>query len=157
MKVTLTTREMLIASQAGAMRRVEGIHKGRVERWGVAPEGRWDRDIEGAGAEMAVAKAIGLYWQPVVADPATLPGDVGQLQVRTTSRPDGSLILHPSDPDDARFYLVTGLMPHYHIAGSIIGGIGKDAEYWRENVPHPAFFVPQEALAPVELEVEVAA
>jgi hypothetical protein len=93
-----------------------------------------------------VAKSLGAYWHGFASDPFALPGDVGRVQVRSTTREDGCLIVQRADPDDAWFVLVVGRVPTFRLAGWLPGAEAKRPEWWRANAPHPAFFVPQHAL-----------
>jgi hypothetical protein len=146
-KVKLTGYEMLIAAQAGVMRQVEAIRRERADNHGFAGDG-WGVHIEGAGAELAVAKATGLFWEAVVKNPDALPGDVGEVQVRSTTRPDGRLIVHREDPDDTLFIFVTGKLPEYTIRGAIPSTAAKDEKFWADPAKgRPAFFVPHGALS----------
>ena len=100
-------------------------------------------------------KALGIFWESLAEDPDTLPGDVGEFQVRHTHRENGCLIVHPADKDDAPFILVTGLLPNYVVHGSILGADAKNLEWWREGDGRPAYFVPQSALTPIASLVPV--
>lgn len=148
-KVLLSNSELFQGASAGIMRRLLAMRCNRKDRYGQPPADLWGNDIESACAELAVAKATGSYWQAVAADPSKLPGDVGPLQVRWTPRTDGCLILHEPDPDDARFYLVTGRAPALTIVGWIWCGDGKRKQWWSRGDGRPAFFVPQKALKPL--------
>ena len=75
-------------------------------------------DIEGAGGEMAVAKALNCYWNPNVGD-ITAP-DVGIFQVRTNcSRRLDDMILRPSDEKnrDKVFISVLCFAPVFQVLG----------------------------------------
>ncbi len=140
-----------MAAQAGTRRRIEALRLGRKPVYGDTKiHAEWGVDIEGAAAEMAVAKAYNLFWTPVVQRPEELPGDVGRgmhaLQVRSTPREHGRLILHERDKDDAIFVLVTGRIPAFTIRGWIQGKDGKCDRFLHPGDGRPAFFVPQEHL-----------
>lgn len=150
--VTLSGYEMLLAGQAGVMRQVEAIRRGRKDAYGFKGDA-WGVHIEGAGGELAVAKLVGAYWNACVRNPDELPGDVGNYEVRTPSRPNSRLIVHPQDPDDRPFVLVTGTMPNYTIHGYILGSDAKQQQWWEDPVGgRPAYFVPQSALLPMSQE-----
>lgn len=143
MIVRLTTWEALQAAQVGCMRNVENIKLGRLARYGAGDRGRGDFQlhIDGAMGELAVAKALGIFWS---GKGAFRGPDVGaDIQVRSS---DGgrSLILHTDDPDDSLFYFVRridhGL--EFEVSEPVRGRDGKRQEYWRTDVPHPAFFCP---------------
>lgn len=140
-----------MAAQAGTRRRIEALRLGRVPVYGdTKVHAEWGVDIEGAAAEMAVAKSFNLFWTPVVREPKELDGDVGfglqALQVRSTPRDNGRLILHDRDADDAVFVLVTGRLPEFHIRGWTTGREGKQARFQHPGDGRPAYFVPQESL-----------
>jgi len=146
MKVTLSWFEVFQGVQSGGMRRIEAMKHTRQPIYGEPNLDLWGLDIEAALAEIAVAKAYDLYWEGVARAPSQLRGDVSNLQVRSTYREDGCLILHEDDPDDALFVLVTGRAPTYTIRGWMKAAEGKSPKWWREGDGRPAFFVPQTAL-----------
>lgn len=149
-RVELTDHEMRLAAHAGVERQLEALRLGRQDNHGFEGDG-WGVHIEGACAEVAVAKATGRYWDAVVRRPEDLAGDVGRgLQVRSTRRSNGSLIIHHSDPDDAAFVLVVAKPPVFNLVGWIRGRDGKHDEWWRADLPRPAFFVPQRELTRVQ-------
>lgn len=154
MKITLQRHELFLGAQAGITRRLEAAKHGRGDRYGAPPSDLWGIDIEACLAELAVAKAYDLYWERLAYDPATLRGDVATLQVRSTWREDGCLILHEEDRDDATFILVTGCAPTYTVRGWIQGRAGKQRQWWREGDGRPAYFVPQAALSPTSPPAE---
>ena len=158
--VTLTWTEQFFAAQAGAMRRISAMARRRPEPRGHPPLDLWGLDVESAGAEAAVAKLLGKYWESVHPNPGLLCGDVGNIQVRSTTRPDGRLIIRQQDKRDAPFVLVRGSMPAYDVVGWIIGADAMRDEYRNpgDGRPGVAFFVPAEKLKPIEtLSREVAA
>jgi hypothetical protein len=144
-EIRLTFPELTLAGVIGVFRNVSGLQK-RSHRHGYTGDG-WGVNINGAAAEMAVARYFDRFWSPLaLGDLSAQPGDVGPYQVRSTTRTMGSLILHEDDPDDARFYLVITEPPLCRIVGWISGRDGKQARWWREDVREPAYFVPQSAL-----------
>ncbi len=151
MDVRLTWMELYQAAQVGAVRQIEALKLNRPDRYGYSGDG-WSIHITGAAAELAVAKASGRYWHALATRPSTLPGDVGRMQVRWTSRRDGDLILHPDDGDETPFILVVGAAPTFTLVGWVLGFEGKRSEWWRDPAGgRPAFFVPQAELTPVEV------
>jgi hypothetical protein len=97
--------------------------------------------IEGAMGECALAKHLGIFWSK------GLPGatDVGPHDVSQTPLAHGKLIVHPTDDDSRRFYLVTGLLGKYAIHGYMYGSQAKNPKYWADpqGTNRPAYFVPQ--------------
>ena len=148
MKVTLTSSELLLAAQAGCMRQVENLFRGREDAYGASNGQGWEMHIQGAAGEFAVSKALNLHWP----GKGRLRGsDVGPLQVRTAARHSHCLILHEEDDDEVAFVLVTGLAPSFIIQGWIRGWYGKRRQHWRDPAGgRPAFFVPQAVLNPPE-------
>lgn len=157
MIVELTYFELWQAVQVGAMRNLQARRRGRPDTYGkdvTHMEGGWGIHIEGAAAEMAVAKMLNVYHDGVWAEIDRMRSDVGGLdrgarvQVRSTMREDGCLILHPEDNDRDIFYLVVGVAPRFRVAGALLAFNGKKERFWRTNTGRPAFFVPQSELGP---------
>lgn len=141
-QVRLNWRELAIAADVGVTRRIRSLANGQHDRF--EDGDRWMREIEGAAAEEAVAKLHGLYWgghTEAFGEP-----DVGFLQVRWTARPSGCLVAHPEDADDTVLVLVTGVAPVFHVRGYLPIAAAKHERWWRDDVPYPAFFVPQSEL-----------
>ena len=105
-------------------RQLTSMSRGSRHRYGADPFNHWTIAIEGCGAELAVAKYLDRYW----AARSTLDydGDVGQEQVRQTAHEHGRLIVHREDNGNARFWLVTGMMPRYTIRGWIRGAEAEE-------------------------------
>lgn len=143
-KVILDGSEMMLAANAGIMRNIENIKKGVKPAYGAGNENDWQYSIEGAMGEFALAKYLGLFWH----GKGKMRGDdVGSFQVRTSSRENGDLILHPRDHDEKTFWLVTGINGTYNIRGFIKAKNGKKQEFWRDPAGNrPAYFVPQSKL-----------
>jgi hypothetical protein len=144
--VTLTWSELTTAAFIAIRRQIQNLANGRPDRFGAPVEDGWTLHIEGAAGEMAVAKAAGRYWCGSLND--LKADDVGLLQVRTRSRHSYELILHPGDPDDRAFVLVTGRAPAFRIHGWIMGVDGKREEWWADpsGKNRPAYFVPTDSL-----------
>jgi len=145
-KVTLSSCEIFQGAMIGVMRRVRDMKAGRSERHNVPAGGGWQRDIEGALGEVALAKSLNVF----IADHNDMKcPDVGSVDCRMTPRENGRLIIHPDDPDDRAFYLVTGAYGDYVVRGWIRGGDAKRVEWWTDpSGGRPAYFVPQDALTP---------
>lgn len=95
--------------------------------------------------ELIIAKHLGREWVPAAAfQPDIEPG----IEVRFTTYHRGHLILHPADDDESRYWLVTGQDGNYWVRGSILGADGKREQFWRTNLRHPCFMVPQDVLNP---------
>jgi len=143
-QVILDWAEMILAAQAGVLRQVENIKKGVKPAYGAGNEKDWQYGIEGAMGEFALAKYLGVFWH---GKGKMWGDDVGTYQVRTSSRLNGDLILHPKDDDEKTYWLVTGLNGNYWIRGYIKAKDGKKEQWWRDPAgDRPAFFVPQSEL-----------
>jgi hypothetical protein len=152
--VTLSTQEMMLAAYTGVRRTVLSRAKGSKPAYGLSGLEVWGVDAEGAGGEMAAAKALNLYWDGAVNTYSR--GDVGELQIRTSSSHDYKLIVREADSDTDCFVLVTGMMPEYVIHGWILGKAAKQ-ERWKRapNNRPPAYFVPQSELLSLDtLEIK---
>ena len=149
--VTLASGELHIAAEVGKMRELHAINTNAKHSYGSEHSliGRFDKHIEGAAAEMAVAKHLKVYWSGNLSN--LFGSDVGEHEVRSTRRPNGALILHEDDTDDALFFLVTGTAPFLTIVGWIPARDGKQQRFWKDPTGNnrPAFFVPQSFLYPM--------
>ena len=148
--VTLTPAELMQAALVGVMREVQNRKAGRSHAWGGDAAEGWSYHVDGACGECAVAKLLGRFWSGAVGD--LTADDVGPLQVRATSHSEGRLILHPRDPDNRAFVLVTGRAPDLTVRGWIPAKEAKRREWWADPTgKRPAFFVPIGALADMAL------
>jgi len=144
MEIQLTSSEMMQAALIGSMRHIENLHKRRKDFYGATKDTGWQINIEGALGEMALSKFMNVYYAGTGILRAP---DVGGHDVRTRSRHDYDLILHPDDPDDRWFWLLTGINGRYWVHGRILAGEGKRPEWWADPAGgRPAYFVPQDAL-----------
>lgn len=103
-------------------------------------------DVLGACAEIAVAKWIGVKWDPNVNTFGHIP-DVGGVDVRSTRYPNGHLILRQRDRVHAdRWFILatTGTLPDVVIRGYIRPRDGM-CEQWRQR-PEQRWHIPQRAL-----------
>ena len=148
-EINLTPAQVIIAASAGVLRQAENLKLGREPAHGAGALNNWQIHIEGALGEYALSKFLNIYW----------PGkgqlrapDVGLVDVRTATRPDSRLILHPDDPDDRQFWLLTGVNGRYMVRGWCWGRDGKKQKFWTDPTGgRPAFFVPQSALVQRDL------
>lgn len=148
MRIELTPAEILQGALAGAMRQAQNLRDNRRDGNGAPFDQGWQFHIEGALGEMAVAKALGLFWG---GKGELRYADIGRLEVRTTPRADGRLILHKDDPDEAVFLLVTGCNGCYLIRGWLRAAEGKRENYWTDPAGgRPAYFVPAVDLHPLD-------
>jgi hypothetical protein len=151
-EVTLTSSEVFLASMVGARRRIAAVYQNQSRDVFAGEDFNWQTDIEGACAEMAVAKALGIYWSgPVNTFKAP---DVGEFQVRHTRLQSGSLIIRPSDRDVERFVLVTGKIPRFVVHGWILAADAKKERFLTAPNGKPScWMVPQSELQPLVLRV----
>ena len=143
--IQLTPSEIMQAAMVGVMRSAVSIQNGYKHNYGAQDKDTWQIGIEGALGECALAKYKNVYWKGmgIIRSP-----DVGDEDVRTAWRDNSHLIVHPADPDNRKFWLVTGLNGKYIIRGWILGKDAKKQEYWKDmqGTNRPAYFVPQSAL-----------
>jgi hypothetical protein len=124
--VILNKNEVYIASIVGIRRNItsrdsKDCNKVQNKDFG------WHIDIEAAGAELAFAKYMGLYWDFSVN--TFKKQDVGGYQVRHTQVKDGKLIIRPKDNPEEKYVLIVGTGPEYLIAGWIWGYEAKQDQH----------------------------
>ncbi|UCG12879.1 MAG: hypothetical protein JSU72_20835 [Deltaproteobacteria bacterium] len=146
--VRLSSIEMMEAVILGAGRRINSIKAGRKggHQFSESVYAAWGEDIEGAAAEMVVARTLGFYFTPTI-NTFKAPDVGAEIQVRSSYRKDGSLIIRPHDPDHHYYFLVVGSWPFHQIVGYTLGNVAKEARW--ERAPGgrpPAYFVPQHQL-----------
>lgn len=147
MLITLTQAEAAMASEIGRLRQLHALFRGWRSAHGCEGLG-WDEHIEGACGELAVARALSIYWDGSLdtfkAD--DLPG----LQIRTRSKDYYELLVRPGDDESAKWVLVTGTCPEYTIRGWIEGSKTKRPEWLKSYGGRAeAYFVPQSELRPI--------
>jgi hypothetical protein len=146
MNVKLTGSELYLAAQIGIARQMEAMRKGLPDKHGFDGLEGWTVHIEGAAGEMAVAKALGLFWNGSLNTFKT-QADVQRLEVRTRSKHYYELLIRPNDDSDALFVLVTGRAPDFEVKGWIRGSEAKKQEWLQNHGGRPpAYFVPHDAL-----------
>lgn len=139
--VELSIHEMLVASQVGILRQLEDIKAAKKSFIGEKQDTAWQRHIEGALSECAMAKYLNVYWNK---SPWFNP-DVGDVEVRATHHENGSLIIRDRDKDDTRYYLLTGINGKYTVRGYMYAREAKQEKYFMSKVQGrpPSYFVPQ--------------
>lgn len=105
-----------------------------------------EHHIRGAHCEFAASIMTNLYWRPSIGELKSR--DIGGLvEVRSTVRETGRLIVKPSDPDHAPFALIVADMQalQFRFAGWLFA---REAKAWPLLTDHgdPAHFVEQSAL-----------
>lgn len=147
--IRLTQAEMFMAAMVGTQRRIESTFSQRRDAAGYSDSNGWDIDIEGAAAELAVAKYFGKHWGGSLN--TFKLSDVGNYQIRSTTLESGRLIIRPSDMATDTFIFVVGKSPVLKIVGYILGADARRHEYWMNPSNRPgAWFVPQSVLSPIE-------
>jgi len=147
-EVTLDWHEYAMAAEIGSLRRRTALQRGSQNSHG-ALDLSWTEDIEGAGAELCVAKALGIYWNGGI--DTFKSSDLGvNIQVRWTPSHSNNLIVRDADSDDDYYVLVTGTLPTMRIHGYAKGDYAKN-DYWKRapNGRPPAYFVTKDYLRPV--------
>lgn len=145
MRVTLTPYEIDMAAAVGVRRMVSAVSKSLADKHGYSGDG-WGIHIEGAMGELAVAKALNLYWDGSV-DTFRRADISPNIHVKTRSNPDYDLIVRMSDPNEGVFVLVTGRCPVYEVRGWTTGKDAKRDEFLQTyGGREAAYFVPQARL-----------
>lgn len=150
MRARLTVTEMMVAAYVGSCRNVQSLKQNWEPGAGVGLFNTWTPNIEGVGGEMAAAKALNIYWQPIVGDHRA--DDVGPYQVRTNiSRKLDDLCLRPKDRPDRIYISVLSFMPEFEIIGWVTGEEGKQEKWLRDgSLGRPkCFYVPRSVLHPM--------
>lgn len=88
--------------------------------------------IDGAGGELAFARALGLPWPATVDVYKAVPDVFPNWEVRTFRRMRGIKVA-PEDPDDALVVWVAGKLPDYQIMGYIRAGGAKTHPEWYQD------------------------
>lgn len=145
MQITLTRFEIEMAAMVGCHRQIEALLGKFQDNLSNGSLG-WNEHVEGASAELALAKALGIYWDGSVN--TFKRSDIGiNIQVRSTTRPDGKLIIRPKDNPDDFYVLIRGKVPTFDIMGHIQGCKAMiDSYQFNPGAHSPAWFVPAEAL-----------
>lgn len=110
---------------------------------------RLQEEIIGACGERAWCKYRNQHWDASFNTFHRVADAAGGVEVRSTTRDDGCLIIRHNDDADRWYVLIVGEPPLLRVAGYIKGEDAKIAEWVRD--PHrqrPAWFVPQSALKP---------
>jgi len=143
--VTLSKEELAWATSVGMQRYNESLKRGHKNKHGLkyATEAL---DVDGACAELAVAKFTGWPWKAGVN--TFKEADIeDNIQVKSTPKQDNRLIIRNDDSSDHCYILVVGVAPTFRIVGWIIGRDGKQPQYlYNPNDREPAYFIPQTAL-----------
>lgn len=145
-KINLTAPELRVAANVAVERRIDSIRKGLNSQKHVDGHSWncWDGEINGAAAELAVAKLFDVHWNCGVG--TFKAPDVGSFQVRSTTYPNGKLIFRPNDSESDLFILVICDTPVYNIVGYIKGRDAMECGRVDTKFGNKAWFVDQEFL-----------
>ncbi len=149
--VKLLWFEVRYAAQIGLERRVRAMERGHQDCNLRTDSNRWTDHLEGACAEMAVAKYLNRFWSGSI-DTYRVGGDVGRYQVRSSAHiPE--LCIRERDRDEELFIKVFGAVPTFTLLGWMRAGDAKQPGWLhdRGNGGPPAFWVPPTELQPMNL------
>jgi hypothetical protein len=108
---------------------------------------RFYEEVIGVCGEIAVAKLGGFYFVPGLNEFHVVPDVFKDVEVRSTDREDGCLIIRDNDVPDRRFILAIVTGSDVVLAGWIYGNSGMKDEYLRNPNNHsPAWFIPRHRL-----------
>ncbi len=143
--IILTPSEILLAAVSGVMRQSTVIKNDLKGRYGEPDDDCWQRHIEGALAECAMAKYLDRYWQ---GKGEAGDRDIGHHEIRSANKHHKRLMMHPRDDDNSRYWFLTGQYGTYKLHGWINGRDAKREEYWEDPTGNNrfAYFVPHSAL-----------
>jgi hypothetical protein len=145
-EITLSPAELACASTVAALRHYSSTIRGGRDAHGLKRQVDASCHYDGACAELAAARALGVYW-PASVNSYGEPDLPPDWQVRGRSRHDYDLLVRPGDSDDHRFVLVTGTAPSLRVVGWCYGKEAKRGEFKRAYGGRPeAFFVPASSL-----------
>lgn len=113
---------------------------------------QWHYDeVIGACGEIAVAKLGKFYFVPRLNEFHVVPDVFRDVEVRSTDRDDGCLVIRDNDVLERRFILAIVNDSDVVLAGWIYGTEGAKSEYLRNPNNHvPAWFIPSHKLRPME-------
>jgi hypothetical protein len=103
--VKLDEDEIGVASHLAGLRHIRAIRENMKKGHGEEDRRWWDREVHGMMAEMAVAKAVQVYWMGK-RDDFGKQGDVMGLEVRGTPHEWGHLIIYANDVPNRPHVLV---------------------------------------------------
>lgn len=156
MRVTLSLEEAKMAYGVAVDRQLDAMRRGLHGRHGAGEdlEISIGLHLTGAAGEIAVAKALGVYWPPSVG--TFKAPDIGSdVQVRTRTQDSHELIVRPDDSSDDFYVLVIGRLPSFRIVGWIHGAQAKQERWIQMHGGRPpAYFIPQSELTSINQPME---
>ncbi len=148
--VPLTETELLRGVHVGGIRRIKAI-KANDGTSGRYASFSWATDIDGANAEQAVARHLGLYWSGHAnSTGADIPPDI---ETRSTTHDNGCLIFRQNDVKKIKniFVLVIAKPPIYSIRGGLRGTELCQDKYWRDE--EQSWWAPQDDLRDIHAAI----
>lgn len=148
--VRLNDKELRVWGLIGLDRRIE--MRDRLDKNNMPRKQMWTSDIEGSLKEGAVAKVLEAY--PHGAFEFCSRTDVGEFEVRGALEHNHRLIVRASDENKPCIF-VTGMLGDYRIWGWIWADEAKRQEWLDDPTGTgrpPEYFVPREALRPLQLK-----
>lgn len=149
--ITLTDAEQRICGWVGRMRFQHARQHNRDPGAGptaTAVDAR--NDIRGAKCEFAASVLLNLYWRPTIGE-IDKPDVGGVVEIRSTDRPNGRLIVKPKDSDEAPFALMIQIdEASFRFGGWMYGSRAKTYPLLTKH-GDPAHFVPQFDLWKIDL------
>lgn len=147
MIIDLNELEARLAISIGTERCLSSLRKNSKDVAGYKPKDIFDTNIKAAGAEIAVAKMLDVYYEPTVDTYKDQPDIQPNIEVRMTEMKNPSLIIRPNDVRGRRYILVKnmwqhGILPKYDVLGWEFFNNGVDkmwTDYWTDfgmNRPH---------------------
>ncbi len=148
--IILEEHELFMGALMGLDREMRALKRGARDRY--AAKSPWEDHIEGALAELALARYLGVYWNGGAVGDSDVAGG---YEVRRTPHENGHLTIFQSNPNDAPYVLVTGRAGRYTLQGWIMGSEGKRPNYLQTGYgqvtfSQPTYWIPQSALSPME-------
>jgi hypothetical protein len=148
-EVTLEHGELAAAAFVGVYRQLESLRKKNKDR-ATRQDSGFTLHLEGAMAEMAVAKWLGVHWPATVNTYTSQPDIPPNIDVKWRSV-DTGLYIKPDCRDDEHFVMVTGYAPTFRIESWITGKEAKDFNLCRPGGGRDELhFVPKADLYPIE-------
>jgi hypothetical protein len=147
MIVSLTQMEVAVATMVGSYRNAESNFSGRKPRFPEKTSGElWGFHIESALAELAVSKALGIYWGFSV-NTFHVP-DIANTNIEVRWSTSPRLKIRPDDPDARIMVSVRGSCHEKEIMGWCYAREGKLKDNRSGSEP-PCYFHDHEDLSPI--------
>ncbi len=136
-KITLTEDEMYLAVSVGTRRQLHSLFHAGDKPHFVPAMGEWEKAIQSCGAELAVAKHLGLYWDGVTMFSGD---DIKNIGVRWSTT--NSLYIYKKDDPESKYILVQGTGPNYLIQGWCPGVSADKRGTWNDKLRMACWDVP---------------